>query len=175
MSPPLPALSTTPVRHPSSCCSVSLPLISLLNTLLPTPPRLTLSIGSGHGLLEALLLHHYPTRSRSFYGVEVSAPTPVNLFLAEQNTLTVAGTWGMVDDGLLAEADGLMFVYPRQPSLARAYLEKWKGEVVVWIGPRADIEEFGPVFEKWGGGKEGKDMGAGMVDEGEGVWVYRGR
>ncbi|KAK4171387.1 hypothetical protein QBC36DRAFT_391148 [Triangularia setosa] len=172
MTPPLPKLSTAPTRHSSSCCSLSLPLLSLLNTLLP-PPRLALSIGSGPGLLEALLLHHYPNRSNNFYGVEVSAPKPVNIFLPEQNTLTVTGTWAVIDNGLLRDAGGLLFVYPRQPSLVRAYLENWKGEVVVWIGPRADVEEFGPVFEEWGGGEKGQDMGMGLVDEGEGVWIYR--
>ncbi|KAK0726399.1 hypothetical protein B0T21DRAFT_261533, partial [Apiosordaria backusii] len=168
-----------PTRHPLSCCSVSLPLLSLLNSLLPPPPALTLSIGSGPGLLEALLLQHYPARSGSFYGVEVAVSAaqqnqkPVNVFLPEQNTLTVNGTWAVIDEGLLNEAGGLVFVYQRQPSLVRAYLEKWKGEVVIWIGPRADLEEFGPAFEQWNGEKKGEDMGAGMVDEGEGVWVYR--
>ncbi|KAK4196609.1 hypothetical protein QBC40DRAFT_209124, partial [Triangularia verruculosa] len=172
MDPPLPNLSTTPTRHPSSCCSLSLPLLSLLHTLLPPPPRLVLSIGSGNGLLEALLLHHYPDRSSSFYGVEVSASKPVNVFLPEQNSLTVAGTWAVVDNGLLSEVGALMFVYPRQPSLVRTYLERWEG-VVVWIGPRADVEEFGGVFEEWGGGRKGEDVGGGVVDDGEGVWVYR--
>ncbi|KAK4663219.1 hypothetical protein QC763_606705 [Podospora pseudopauciseta] len=173
MTTRLPQLSTSPIRHPSSCCSLSLPLLSLLDTILPPPPSLALSIGSGPGLLEALLLHHYPARSNSIYGVEVSAPKPVNVFLPEQNTLTVTGTWAVVDSGLLKEAGALLFVYPRQPSLVQAYLARWEGEIVVWIGPRADMEEFGPVFDEWAVDKEGEDMRKGAVEAGEGVWVYR--
>lgn len=79
----------------------------------------------------------------------------------------------MVDSGLLKEAGALLFVYPRQPSLVKAYLAGWEGEIVVWIGPRADLEEFGPVFDEWAVDKEGEDMRKGAVEAGEGVWVYR--
>lgn len=183
---PLPELLATPTRQPLSCCSLSLPLLSTLNSLLPAPPHLTLSIGSGPGLFEALLLRHHPARSHGFYGVEVAVSStqlnrkPVNIFLPEENILTVNGTWAVVDEELLDKTGGLVFVYPRQPSLVRAYLDKWQGgekgeAVVVWIGPRADLEMFAPVFEEWAGGKKGGYRGEGAVEEGEGVWVYRRR
>ena len=56
-------LTTKPTRHAQSCVSLSLPLLALLDAILPPPPFLTLSIGSGPGLLEALFLKHYPSRA----------------------------------------------------------------------------------------------------------------
>ncbi|KAK3502890.1 hypothetical protein B0T13DRAFT_183813 [Neurospora crassa] len=198
----LPALTTTPTRHPTSCASLSLSLFSLLNRVLPSSnppsptnsPTLTLSIGSGPGLLEALFLHHYPPRSSSFYGVEVAPPLSqlkegkeVNTWLPEQNTITVPGTWALVGREWLEETGGLVFVYPRSGGLVGRYLaemeeiaaERGKGlEVVVWIGPWCDVEEYRAVLEGWGvredliGGEEGSGK---LVEEGEVVLVYKSR
>ncbi|KAK0620140.1 hypothetical protein B0T14DRAFT_224628 [Immersiella caudata] len=141
----LPALTSLPTRHPQSCASLSLPLLTLLNSILPRPPALTLSIGSGPGLLEAAFLQQYPERGAaptSFYGVEVvTAPAspPVNRFLPEQNSLVVSGTWAVA--GEAEEAEGLVFVYPRQSGLVARYLGVGKMvTVVVWIGPRCEEE-----------------------------------
>ncbi|KAH7630521.1 hypothetical protein B0T09DRAFT_121380 [Sordaria sp. MPI-SDFR-AT-0083] len=187
MNTSLPIITTTPSRHPTSCASLSLPLLSLLNRVLPPPPTLSLSIGSGPGLLEALFLHHYPQRASFFYGVEVAPPLSqlkegkeVNTWLPEQNTVTVPGTWALVGGEILKETGGLVFVYPRSGGLMGRYLEECnaeKLEVVVWIGPRCDVEEYEKVLEGWGVredlGDEGED--GKLVEEGEVVLVYRRR
>ncbi|KAK1773531.1 hypothetical protein QBC45DRAFT_75023 [Copromyces sp. CBS 386.78] len=186
MTTPLPTLTTYPSRHPTSCASLSLPLLSLLNRVLPPPPTLSLSIGSGPGLLEALFLHQYPSRSASFYGVEVAPPhsqlkqgKEVNTWLPEQNTVTVPGTWAVVGGKILKETGGLVFVYPRSGGLVGRYLEECnaeKLEVVVWIGPWCDVEEYEKVLKGWGVreelGDEEKEDGK-LVEEGEVVVVYR--
>lgn len=180
-----------PLRHQSSCASLSLPLLNLLNDVLPAPPSLTLSVGSGPGLLEALLLGHFPSRAillpaetrggededdvqfkASFYGVEVKG---VNRFLADDNVITVPGTWAIAEEAKTAE--GLLFVYPRQPGLLRSYLGGEGGEdvrVVAWIGPRCDLDEFVGVLGEWG--VEDAVAGRGkLVEDGEAVVVYRRR
>ncbi|KAK3311815.1 hypothetical protein B0H66DRAFT_251309 [Apodospora peruviana] len=171
-----------PVRHQASCVSLSARLLSLLDNVLPEPPALTLSVGSGPGLLEAYLLKHYLLRRSSLYGVEVAEG--VSRFLAEENMILVPGTWAVA--GQAEEAAGLMFVYPRQAELVSSYLEKGgaKLEVVVWIGPRCDEDDFTSVLREWGveheimpslrervnGEEEDK-----LVENGEVVVVYRRR
>ncbi|KAK3985187.1 hypothetical protein QBC44DRAFT_335603 [Cladorrhinum sp. PSN332] len=187
--PPLPP--SAPIRLPQSCASISLPLLAFLDETLPQPPFLTLSIGSGPGLLEALFLHHFPKRSNSFLGVEVATPegkANVNRFLKEENVVVVGGTWAVVDEdelleekvhvgGKEAEVGGLVFCYPRQTGLVKRYLDGSKMgvklDVVVWIGPRCDEESFGEVFEDWGEREEVQEDG--LVEEGEVVGVYRRR
>ncbi|KAK1836430.1 hypothetical protein QBC39DRAFT_248117 [Podospora conica] len=174
----LPHLTPIPARHPASCASLSLSLLSLLDRVLPAPPSLTLSVGSGPGLLEAVFLETYPVRAAidpviSFYGVEVASSTPVNRFLPEQNALEVAGTWAVAREA--EEAKGLMFVYPRQKGLIQAYLDKGtKVDVAVWIGPKCDMEEMAEPLRTWG--VEDEDIcGEGLVEDGEAVMVFRRR
>ena len=50
-----------PDHLPACCSSLSLSLTQHLASLLPPDPALTLSVGSGTGLLEALILHQRPT------------------------------------------------------------------------------------------------------------------
>lgn len=175
---PLPQLTPLPARHPASCASLSLPLLSLLDRVLPAPPSLTLSVGSGPGLLEALFLDAYPSRTAiapviSFYGVEVASSTTVNRFLPEQNALEVAGTWAVAKE--VEEARGLMFVYPRQKGLIQTYLHKGAGvDMVVWIGPRCDVEEMTEPLRNWGV-KDAEVYGEGLVEDGEAVLVFRKR
>ncbi|KAK4448417.1 hypothetical protein QBC34DRAFT_465823 [Podospora aff. communis PSN243] len=175
--PSLPKLTHLPTRHPRSCASLSLPLLAFLNDTLPPPPAPTLSVGSGPGLLEAAFIHQYPKRSAapiSFYGIEVStdpASPPVNRFLPEQSSLVVPGTWAVAREA--EEAEGLVFVYPRQPGLIARYLDAGKGvRVVVWIGPRCDEEEMCEPLRRWGVEEE---VDEGLVEEGERVVVYRRR
>ncbi|KAK3687431.1 hypothetical protein B0T22DRAFT_128234 [Podospora appendiculata] len=176
----LPQLTSTPARHSASCASLSLPLLSLLHAVLPQPPSLTLSIGAGPGLLEALLLKHHPSRAcanpASLYGIEVAAAPPVNRFLPEANAVVVGGTWAVARE--VADAEALVFVYPRQVGLVRTYLDSGaRVRVVVWIGPRCDVSEFlGPLgawgvedvaLMDWEGGK--------VVENGEVVLVFHRR
>ncbi|KAK0715217.1 hypothetical protein B0H67DRAFT_600909 [Lasiosphaeris hirsuta] len=176
---PLPTLAPYPTRHPQSCASLSLPLLAFLHTTLPAPPALTFSIGSGHGLLEALLLHHYPARAGTdpitLYGIEVAAaaaaaPGPVNRFLPEPHALVVPGTWAVAPEGVLCRAEGLVFVYPRQAGLVGRYLRGERVRVVVWVGPRCDLEEMTTPLRAWG---EVKGEGEGLVEDGEAVLVFR--
>ncbi|KAF7364311.1 hypothetical protein MSAN_01091100 [Mycena sanguinolenta] len=172
----LPSLTNSPSRHPSSCASLSLPLLDLLDAALPSPSELTLSVGAGAGLLEALLLQRYPHRASptSFLGVEITQSRPVNRFLPPENTAVVLGTWAIAPDA--ERAEGLMFVYPRQPGLVRAYLERGMGvRTVVWIGPRCDVDDFATVLREWGDEDQGAMAGGAVVEDGEMVLVFRRR
>lgn len=177
----LPDISAHPIRYPQSCACISLPLLAFLNNVLPHPPCLTLSVGSGSGLLEATLLKQYPARAGaipvSFLGIEVTTAEgsqPVNRFLPEPNVVTVPGTWAVV--GELVEAEALLFVYARQSGLIQKYLEAGKKvETVVWIGPRCDLEEMTGPLRDWGVEMQREDSEGELVEEGEAVLVFRRR
>src|SRR5690348_16040250 len=104
--PPLPVLSTKPTMHPGSCLALSAPLLAHLDSVLPASPSLTLSIGRGAGLLEALLL----ARGLRVLGVEV-VPSP-NVFLPPSHHEIVHVS--RVLHSLADEAVAWMFVYPRR-------------------------------------------------------------
>ncbi|KAF4981417.1 hypothetical protein FZEAL_2765 [Fusarium zealandicum] len=165
-------LQEAPIRHPNCCLSLSLDLLRLLTqsfskSALSGQTPTVLSIGSGSGLLEALLLAHVQSQSHSesrddaladclnVEGVEVqqsSGKDPVNRYLPEQAIYTVRGTWDVVSRLHDPDVTGLMFVYPRQPTLVSAYIEAITErdpniEVVVWLGPMADWEVFAPCLE----------------------------
>ncbi|KAJ6496253.1 hypothetical protein C8R45DRAFT_156183 [Mycena sanguinolenta] len=173
----LPTLTALPLRHPSSCASLSLPLLDLLDAVLPPASKLTLSVGSGTGLLEALLLSRHPHRvsPTSFLGIEVAQPRPVNRFLPPENAAAVLGTWAVAPDA--ERAEGLMFVYPRQPGLVRAYLERGTSvRTVVWIGPRCDVDDFVDVLREWGEEEDqAARVGGPVVEDGEMMLVFRRR
>ncbi|KAJ7302306.1 hypothetical protein DFH08DRAFT_75883 [Mycena albidolilacea] len=173
----LPTLTASASRHPSSCASLSLPLLDLLDAVLPPPSEVTLSVGSGTGLLEALFLQRHPHRSSPgyFLGVEVAQARPINRFLPEANTTVVLGTWA-VAPGEAERAEGLMFVYPRQPALVRAYLGRaTRVRTVVWIGPRCDVDDFVGVMREWGEEDQEATGGRAVVEDGEMVMVFRSR
>ena len=52
----LPVLTATPTAYSGCCLALSKPLIAYFASLLPQPPSLALSIGSGFGLLESYLI-----------------------------------------------------------------------------------------------------------------------
>jgi hypothetical protein len=144
--PPLPTLTTTPTAYSGCCLALSAPFLTHLASLLPPAPALTLSIGSGFGLLEALLLA--PPYPSHMIGVEVH-PSP-NKYLPATHHRTVYGT--RFHEPLATEAACWMFVYPRRVGLVQEYMsECGEGcvEMVVWIGPRADWEEYEACFEGW--------------------------
>ncbi|KAH8901300.1 hypothetical protein GQ53DRAFT_775894 [Thozetella sp. PMI_491] len=147
----LPPLSALPTRNPSSCASLSVELLDLLDANLPAPPGVTLSVGSGPGLLEALFLERHPYRASggSFFGVEVASNPPVNRFLPQGHTLVVPGTWAIADKAPTAKA--LIFVYPRETKLLAEYLSQGtQVETVVLIGPRCDLPEYVGILKVWG-------------------------
>ena len=102
--------------------------------------------------------------------------------MPNDNVITVSGTWAIAEQAKAAE--GLLFVYPRQPGLLRSYLERGSGSavrVVVWIGPRCDLDEFTSPLNDWGVedvavGRSTPGKGTGkLVEDGEDVVVYRRR
>ncbi|GJD04528.1 hypothetical protein CH63R_10770 [Colletotrichum higginsianum IMI 349063] len=150
VSPPLPQLTNEPQTLPDSCVSLSRPFLRALHALLPPSPHLTLSIGSGTGLVEALL--HGLAPPPNLVSVEV-APSPNRYHAAHR---TVPGTWAL--EPLAARARAWVFVYPKQVALVRAYVEAFLGrrdagaevEVVVYVGPRMDWDDFRGALEEAG-------------------------
>lgn len=138
-----PQLTTRPSIYPGCCLALSAPLVARLHSLLPPAPALTISIGSGFGLLEALLL------AAPFYtnvvGVEVE-PSP-NAYLPNARHRTVYGTRFL--EPLAAEALAWLFVYPRRVALVQEYMAAYGHErvqMMVWIGPQADWDDYKGCF-----------------------------
>lgn len=144
-APPLPQLTGDPQTIPDSCLSLSLPLLGAIHACLPPAPGLSLSIGSGTGLVEALLDSLAGPHALRLASVEV-APSPNKYHAAHR---TVPGTWAL--DGLAREAAAWLFVYPKQVGLVREYMAAYAaaGSVatVVYVGPRMDWDDFRGAFE----------------------------
>ncbi|KPM36905.1 hypothetical protein AK830_g9660 [Neonectria ditissima] len=169
MNPLALELTEAPLRHADCCLSLSSTLLDHLTSIfssdkLPASahPRIVLSIGSGTGLLEALLLAHVQSKEQDpnqktllIEGVEVhqlGSGAPANRYLPEQAINTVRGTWELSSRLQDGRVSALMFGYPRQPSLVARYLQavvemNLSVSVVVWLGPQADWEEFAPCFQ----------------------------
>ncbi|KAF1951985.1 hypothetical protein CC80DRAFT_528017 [Byssothecium circinans] len=145
-SPPsllLPSLALQPAVYPGCCVALSAPFLANLCALLPPSPAPILSIGSGTGLLEALLLAE--PYNLSIVGVEVQPS--VNRYLPPSTHRTVVGTHSL--ELLAAEATAWLFVYPRQVALLEEYMTAYgEGAVttVVWIGPAADWQDYQGCF-----------------------------
>ena len=136
----------SPAHLPDCCSSLSVSLLKRLAALLPSDPALTLSIGSGSGLLEALLLQQRP--KLDLKAVEV--PTTNNKYMPAERLHIVNGYRDLCD--LAADASAWMFVYPRDVWLLREYVRAFGGQrchLIIWIGPRADQLESGFFGEMW--------------------------
>jgi hypothetical protein len=158
-TPVLPTLHATPTVFSGCCLALSAPLIAHLQSLLPPPPQLVLSIGSGFGLLEALLLD-----TRHVIGVEVK-PSP-NRHLPSTNHHTVHGSRFL--DALAGEAAAWLFVYPRRVGLVDEYLAEYGSRAVqqiVWIGPQADWDDYKRCFRGWDVHAQAADDGGGRACE----------
>ena len=134
----LPELSTIPTYHPDCCCSLSIQLVDTLVDLLSPTPCLMVSIGSGTGLLEALLLQKHP--ALPIKAVEVS--NAVNKYMFEEDLSIVLGTWDLCS--LAADAHVWLFVYPREVRLLKRYIEAYGSQnvrSVIWLGPKADLPD----------------------------------
>lgn len=140
----LESLNEEPTHFPGCCPAISRLLICLLIDWLPRDPALTLSIGCGSGLLEAVLLdasieHH--GELINLHGVEVESC--VNSYLPAGRFMKVPDTGSLCDEAMLASA--LLFVYPRSPKLIKAYLSTFSTgtlETVFWLGHRNDWAVF---------------------------------
>lgn len=110
-----------------------------LASLLPPDPALTLSIGSGTGLLEALLLYQRP--KLDLKAVEVWSTN--NKYMPVDRIEIVNGYRDLCN--LAADASAWMFIYPRDTWLLRNYVKAFGDQqckLIVWIGPRADLPEL---------------------------------
>ncbi|KAJ5605731.1 hypothetical protein N7510_008512 [Penicillium lagena] len=125
---PDPQVTETPTRHPTICLALSTPLLSTLRRILPPKPHFTLSIGSGTGLLEALLVQHDPSATIAVEGVEVDSA--VNRYIPEQDMHVVPGAWATSGRALAAAA--WLFVYPREVGLVGEVFGFGNGFGVDW-------------------------------------------
>lgn len=138
----------SPIHLPGCCSSLSVLFLKRLVSLLPSDPGLTLSIGSGTGLLEALLLHQRPTLDLK----AVEVPTTNNKYMPADRIQIVNGYRDLCS--LAADANAWMFVYPRDVWLLQEYVQAFGGQkchLIIWIGPRADQLEsnfFGAMWLK---------------------------
>ncbi|KAI7542923.1 hypothetical protein KC316_g15239, partial [Hortaea werneckii] len=138
-------LCTSPKHFADCCVGISQPLLATLASRLPPSPALILSIGSGSGLLEAMLLKMHSGKPLDLFGVEVSSC--VNKHLPPDRVVKVPSTSSLHPDAMLASS--LMFVYPRMPALVSAYLDASTGgalEQIVWLGHRSDWPDFESVM-----------------------------
>ena len=136
----------SPAHHPDCCSSLSVSLLKRLAFLLPPDPAPTLSIGSGSGLLEALLLYQRP--KLDLKAVEV--PTANNNYMPADRLQIVNGYRDLCD--VAADASAWMFVYPRDIWLLGEYVQAFGGQkchLIIWIGPRADQLESKFFGEMW--------------------------
>jgi hypothetical protein len=143
----LPDLSLIPAYHPDCCVSLSKRLVALLAAHLPGRPAHVVSVGSGTGLLERLILQEYAGQ-HDIVGIEIDAQ--VNKYLPEHQIECVTGTWDCCPSA--ASASAWLWVYPRTPLLVSRYIQQYgNGNVqkVVWLGPRVDWPEFKDAFSQW--------------------------
>lgn len=161
-------ISDAPTRHPDCCLSISTTLLECIDSVTRQDPShkegLVLSVGSGSGLLESLILDSWASKDDAGWtieGVEVqqSGPslaanpsTSANRYLPEPNYSTVKGTWDL--SARASEASVLMFVYPRSPALVSQYCRAFGSKqpdtqlhTVLWLGPKCDWAEFKDCFE----------------------------
>jgi hypothetical protein len=159
-TPSLPSLTDKAAVYAGCCLALSTPLVAHLHSMLPKAPGLTLSIGSGFGLLEALLLAgpargweegegNSSSNTVVVIGVEV-APSS-NTYLPATHHRTVHGSRFL--DPLAAEADVLLFVYPRRVALVSEYMAAHAHahgcgnlHTIIWAGPHADWDDYKSCF-----------------------------
>lgn len=131
-------------KNDHCCCSFSETLIHTLGSLLPRSPAVTISVGSGHGLLEFSLLRKFP--ETTLHAIEVTRIQPQ--YLPESRVHYVNSSLEIWSGAAYAQL--WIFVYPRDFNLIKQYLETYaSGEVkkIVWIGPKADQAIFESVLD----------------------------
>lgn len=135
----LPLLSSNSAHHADCCAALSSTLVATMAEILPPKPGLTVSIGSGTGLLEALLLQKQP--ALNLEAVEVN--DGINRYLPDEKVNIVSGTW----DVFLPAGDAIawIFIYPRELSLIHMYIERISSsnlKLLIWLGPCADFPDI---------------------------------
>ncbi|KAJ5872745.1 uncharacterized protein N7529_005098 [Penicillium soppii] len=132
-------LSSSPQRFPDCCLGISSTLIAHLSSILPKKPTFTVSVGSGSGLLEALIVNH--DENVTVQGVEIGSA--VNRYIAEEHMNVVIGGWGLCSAA--QQATAWMFVYPRDPKLIKKYIDTYGDrplELIAWLGPKVDWPDY---------------------------------
>lgn len=140
-------MSNPETKNDHCCCSFSGTLIYTLGCLLPRPPAVTISVGSGHGLLEFSLLCKFP--KTNLHAIEV---TPIQPQYLPQNIIHYVNSSLAIWSGA-AYAQLWIFIYPRDFDLIKRYLETHAlGEVekIVWIGPKTDQAILEKVLDEKG-------------------------
>ncbi|RYO83479.1 hypothetical protein DL764_009450 [Monosporascus ibericus] len=155
----LPEVTHEPKHYPDCCLSISRGLLDVLTATFRTAAETgpVLSIGSGSGLLEALLQSRWTgnattaatttsaAASPRIEGIEVRAS--VNRYLPAAAVGTVKGTWEVSPRARSDPAvAALLFAYPRSPALVSRYLREAEAGVAVWLGHRSDWLDFEPCF-----------------------------
>ncbi|RYP42764.1 hypothetical protein DL768_010236 [Monosporascus sp. mg162] len=159
----LPEVTDEPKHYPDCCLSISSGLLNVLTDTFRTTAETgpVLSIGSGSGLLEALLQSRWTAASASasasdnttssaaaslrIEGIEVRAS--INKYLPAAAVGTVKGTWEVSPRARPDPAvAALLFAYPRSPALVSRYLREAEASVAVWLGHRSDWPDFEPCF-----------------------------
>lgn len=171
MARPLAPLSEAPasIRHADS--SLSSTLISTLGTLLPCSPALAISIGQGHGVLEAYLLQYDP--DLNILGIDVGVKEPQ--YLPDSAIRLVNSTAALSVEAAVAEA--WMFVYPKDLGLVGRYMHEYGSgavNVIIWIGPRMDWIEVEREFPGHGWNTEVPFVNGLKEYEALGVWKRHG-
>ena len=96
----------------------------------------------------------------------IEVPKAINLYLPEGLVDVVAGTWDLSAKAFGAQC--WLLVYPRSPKLLKKYFDL-SGDAgvhrIIWIGPRADAEDFDIVVDKTSWSKEVyEDSGVGAYE-----------
>jgi hypothetical protein len=160
------ALGETPIRHADCCLGISTTLLECIDSVTlqdpSRPPGLVLSVGSGSGLFESLILERWTSQGKpgwTIEGVEVQqsglslatiASTSANKYLPEPNYSTVKGTWDLSTRARVASV--FMFVYPRSPCLVTQYCQAFslgrdtQLHTLLWLGPKCDWADFEGCF-----------------------------
>lgn len=140
----LPRLSNIPVQHADCCAALSSILVAKVAQSLPSGPALTISIGSGRGILEALILRDRP--EICLQAIELSHD--INQYLSAENVQIVSGTWDLC--ALAANSTAWIFVYPREFPLVEKYLQIFGSAAVqlfIFLGPKADVPNMEALME----------------------------
>lgn len=144
MKKELPRLSNIPVQYADCCAALSSTLVANLAQSLPAAPALTISIGSGSGILEALILRDRP--EICLRAIEVSQD--INQYLSAKNLQIVSGTWDLC--AMAANSIAWIFVYPRDFSLVEKYLQNFGSasvQLLFFLGPKADSSNVKALME----------------------------
>ncbi|KAF2746741.1 hypothetical protein M011DRAFT_403987 [Sporormia fimetaria CBS 119925] len=139
----LPILTSMPKVYSGCCLALSSRLLCYLRTTLLSNPGPVLSVGSGYGLLEAIMLA--PPYDMPITGVEVHPSS--NRYLPPTHHRVVPGSRFM--DSLAEQASVWMFVYPKRVGLITDYISRHGAgnlKAIIWMGPRADWEDYRVCF-----------------------------